>query len=125
MDIDYTCGHSRKSFTGDIVPTNCPDCGKGEFVRVRGVFTLSEKVDVKPLTRKEPLTGMGEKQFQMRVECPDHGLTIGQTFCFGCRERYRLIEQAQELINEHDPESTEDVLNLLYDAGMLRKAGDQ
>lgn len=154
MDIDYSCGHSRKSFTGDIVPTNCPDCGKGEMVGVRGVFAFSEKLDAKPLTGKEPLTdeklqhdpvfahytcgcvldtepggivpkecercskgGMYShtlktiepqtptirlntepqpRELSMRVECPDHGLTIGQTFCSGCREEPAAHEKGQE-----------------------------
>lgn len=134
MDIDYTCGCKFRSYKGTKAPLDCPSCGKGSLVGVQDQFYMSDGLRkrlqealfrVKIPDDVKPLTGISEKQYQMRVECPDHGLTIGQTFCSGCRERYRLIEQAQDLINERDPESTEDVLNLLYDAGMLRKAGDQ
>ena len=146
MDFQYSCGHSRQGGTGATIHEICPACGKGALIGVRGKVTvnrddLQAMVDamqeVKPLTRKEQpiqegkptirLNDWKDKEFQKRVECPDHGLTIGQTFCSGCRQREELIKRAAEIITEGYEiyVGAEEAAGRLYDAGVLRKAGDQ
>lgn len=45
MDIDYTCGHKLQGYPRAVVPTECPECGKGRMIGVKTPFYMSDSLN--------------------------------------------------------------------------------